>query len=121
MKRRRKVAAIVLIGTMVGHLLSCVYYRAGLCCPDGHCKATWIAKVFGLSLRRVKHVRHELEALGILQRHDAPQWVLNHYGVDLTINTAVGRSTTRRRAEHDTILTDVSRSCCIVSRKRPKR
>ena len=74
------------IATLLGHLLRCLYYRGGRCCPDGHCKATWIADVFGLSLRQVKHTRRQLEHLGLLQRHEAPQWVLNAYGVSITIN-----------------------------------
>jgi hypothetical protein len=42
--------------------------------------------VFGLSLRQVKHARRQLEHLGLLQRHDTPHWVLNAYGVRITIN-----------------------------------
>src|SRR5262245_24759437 len=53
----------VVIATLLGHLLRCLYYRGGRCCPDGHCKATWIADVFGLSLRQVKHARQQLEHL----------------------------------------------------------
>jgi hypothetical protein len=74
------------IATLLGHLFRCLYYRGGQCCPDGHCKATWIADVFGLSLRQVKHARQQLEHLGLLQRHEAPHWVLNAYGVSITIN-----------------------------------
>ncbi len=76
----------VRMATLLGHLLRCLYYRAGQCCPDGHCKATWIAKVFGVGLRQVKRERQQLEDLGLVQRHAAPQWVLNRYGVDLTVN-----------------------------------
>lgn len=74
------------MATILGHLLRCLYYRAGHCCPDGHCKAPWIAQVFGVGLRQVKRARQHLERLGLFQRHDAPQWVLNRYGVDCTIN-----------------------------------
>ena len=76
----------VRMATVLGHLLRCLYYRAGQCCPHGHCKAPWIATVFGVGLRQVKRARRQLEQLGLLQRHDAPQWVLNRYGADLTIN-----------------------------------
>ena len=37
----------------------------------GHCKATWIAEVFGVSLRQVKQARQMLEDIGLLARHDA--------------------------------------------------
>lgn len=76
----------VSLATLAGHLIRCLYYRNGQYCADGHCKARWIAEVFGVSLRQVKHARQMLEDIGLLERHDAPQWVLNSYGPDITIN-----------------------------------
>ena len=76
----------VMVATIVGHLLRCLYYRDGGCRPQGHCKATWIAQVFGVSVRQVKQSRHMLEGIGLLERNATPQWVLNRYGQTMTVN-----------------------------------
>jgi hypothetical protein len=76
----------VMVATILGHLLRCLYYRQGECAPRGHCKATWIATVFGVSLRQVKQTRHRLEELDLLQRSATVQWVLNRYGQTMTVN-----------------------------------
>lgn len=76
----------VLIATILGHLLRCLYYRDGGCRPWGHCKAPWIAQAFGVSVRQVKQSRKMLEGIGLLERQATPQWVLNRYGQTMTIN-----------------------------------
>ena len=76
----------VMVATIVGHLLRCLYYRDGGCRPQGHCKATWIAQVFGVSVRQVKQSRKLLEGIGLLERNATPQWVLNRYGQTMTVN-----------------------------------
>ena len=76
----------VMVATIVGHLLRCLYYRDGGCRPQGHCKATWIAQVFGVSVRQVKQSRQLLEGIDLLQRNATPQWVLNRYGQTMTVN-----------------------------------
>jgi hypothetical protein len=76
----------VMVATILGHLMRCLYYRQGECRPTGHCKATWIATVFGVSLRQVKQTRHLLEELGLVQRSTTVQWVLNRYGQTMTFN-----------------------------------
>lgn len=76
----------VMVATIMGHLLRCLYYRDGECRPQGHCKATWIAQVFGVSVRQVKQSRKMLESIGLLQRNSTPQWVLNRYGQTMTVN-----------------------------------
>lgn len=76
----------VMVATLVGHLLRCLYYRDGGCRPQGHCKATWIAQVFGVSVRQVKQSRKLLEGIGLLERNATPQWVLNRYGQTMTVN-----------------------------------
>jgi len=75
-----------LIATIVWRLVRCLYYSKGQCQPHGLCKASWIAEVFGVSVRGVKTARHELETLALLQRVEVPQWVLNRYGQKMTIN-----------------------------------
>ena len=76
----------VLLATVLGHLFRCLYYRDGQCQPEGFCKASWIAAVFGVSERAVKTARRRLEALGFLQRTETAQWLLNRYGQRMTIN-----------------------------------
>ena len=43
-----------LIATILGHLLRCLYVKGGAFQPVGRVKASWIAEVFGVGLRRVK-------------------------------------------------------------------
>jgi len=76
----------VTVATILGHLMRCLYYRQGECRPQGHCKASWIARVFGVSVRQVKKARHGLEDLGLLQRSTTVQWVMNRYGQTMTVN-----------------------------------
>src|SRR5262245_45984507 len=76
----------VLLATVLGHLFRCLYYRNGQCQPEGFCKASWIAEVFGVSQRAVKMARSRLETIGFLQRIETVQWVLNRYGQKITIN-----------------------------------
>jgi hypothetical protein len=76
----------VLLATVLGHLFRCLYYRDGQCQPEGLCKASWIAQVFGVSERAVKTARQQLEAIGFLRRTKTAQWVLNRYGQKMTIN-----------------------------------
>ena len=76
----------VLVATVLGHLFRCLYYRDGQCQPEGLCKASWIAQVFGVSERAVKTARQQLEAIGFLRRTKTAQWVLNRYGQKMTIS-----------------------------------
>jgi hypothetical protein len=65
----------------------CLYYRQGQCRPTGLCKASWIAQVFGISLRSVKAARHYLvEDLQLLLLIEVPHWVRNRYGQKMTVN-----------------------------------
>jgi hypothetical protein len=47
----------VALATMLGHLFRCLYYRQGHYRAEGLSKASWIAEVFGVSLRAVKTAR----------------------------------------------------------------
>jgi hypothetical protein len=77
----------VVIATILGHLFRCLYYRQGECRPTGLCKASWIAEVFGISLRSVKAARHYLvEDLQLLLLVEVPYWVRNRYGQKMTLN-----------------------------------
>lgn len=80
----------LLIATVFGHLLRCLYYRQGQCRPSGMCKATWIAEVFGVDVRNVKSARKELVQRGILTMEHRPQWFWNRYGPVARVNLAWG-------------------------------
>ena len=60
--------------------------ETGKCLGRGRVKASWIAEVFGVGLRRVKQARHELIAIGWLIPLDAEQWALNRWGAHFRIN-----------------------------------
>jgi hypothetical protein len=76
-----------LIATVFAHLLRCLYYWPDEGCRShGTCKASWIAEVFGISLRAAKAARKELERLGWLIRLDSPQWRMNRLGADVSID-----------------------------------
>lgn len=78
-----------LIATVLGHLIRCLYYwpEEG-CRSHGSCKSSWIASLFGISLRGAKSARKELLALGFLIRKESPQWRMNRLGLDVEINLA---------------------------------
>ena len=77
------------IATILGHLLRCLYYRAGECVSGGFCKASWVADVFGVDLRNVKAARKFLaETLAWLNVVQTPQSLLNRYGQKVSINLA---------------------------------
>ena len=75
-----------LIATILGHLFRCLYLKDGQCLPVGRVKASWIADTFGVALRRVKHARQELIAMGWLIPLESKQWALNRWGALFRIN-----------------------------------
>jgi hypothetical protein len=85
----------VMIATVLGHLLRCVYWRDGRCISGGRCKSSWIADVFGVDGRNVKAARKELVDLGWLTPLGAAQTALNRWGlpvlVDLDHDFVAGR------------------------------
>jgi len=74
------------IATILGHLLRCLYYRRGVCLPEGTCKSSWIADVFGVDARNVKSARKELVARGWLMTIPTRQTVLNRFGQRVRVN-----------------------------------
>jgi len=74
------------IATVLGHLLRCLYYRRGVCLPEGTCKASWIADVFGVHARNVKAARKKLVAAGWLVPIVTRQTVLNRFGQRVRVN-----------------------------------
>ncbi len=76
----------VLVATVLGHLLRCVYYRRGTCSAQGACKASWVAEVFGVDERNVKRTRARLVEFGWLTPLTAPQWRMNRWGGVFRVN-----------------------------------
>jgi hypothetical protein len=75
------------IATLLGHLMRCLYYRAGECRSGGFCKASWVAEVFAIDLRNVKASRKFLaESLGLLEYVPVPPSLRNRYGQKVIIN-----------------------------------
>src|SRR5262249_50880876 len=66
--------------TILGHLLRCLYLKGGTFQELGRVKASWIAEVFGVGLRRVKQARRDLIAIGWLIPLPSPQWAMNRWG-----------------------------------------
>jgi len=75
------------IATLLGHLIRCLYYRAGECVSGGFCKASWVAEVFTIDIRNVKASRKFLaDTLGLLEYVRIPQSLQNRYGQKVIIN-----------------------------------
>lgn len=84
------------IATAVGTCVRCLYWRRDVLHPDGvidpvgRVKCSWIADVFGLSLRAAKQARADLVRTGWLKRIplDGEHWAAQRFGgrfaVDLT-------------------------------------
>ena len=84
----------VVVATILGHLLRCLYYRDEACSPVGAVKASWVGTVFGVDERNVKAARGHLEDIGWLLPYDTaglrmhPQIHRNRYGKTVVINLA---------------------------------
>lgn len=75
----------VMVATLLGHLVRCLYYRKGCCVSGGRCKASWVAEVFGVDIRGVKRARKELVRMGWLVPGRASQQALNRWGMQVII------------------------------------
>jgi hypothetical protein len=77
---------------VIAHLIRCLFYRKGEGInPVGCCKASWIARVFGITERSVYDARSYLvEELGWLAPRESTQRVLNRDGLWVTVNLAWG-------------------------------
>jgi len=82
----------VVVATIVGHLLRCLYYRSGVCLPEGTCKASWIAELFGVNVRNVKSARKHLVSIGWLAPISTRQTCLNRFGQRVRINLEWSRN-----------------------------
>ncbi len=98
----------VVIASILGHLLRCLYYRGGLCHAEGTCKASWIADVFGVNVRNVKAARKHLVGIGWLVPISTRQTVLNRFGQRICVNLEWSRndiSQTSKRSLPSTVST----------------
>lgn len=82
-----------LIATVLGHLIRGLYLKQGKCLGRGRVKASWIAEIFGIGLRRVKEARSDLIAMGWIIPLEADQWALNRWGAHYWINLEWSRLT----------------------------
>lgn len=76
----------VLVATVLGHLIRCVFIRNGECLPRGTCKASWIAQVFGVNVRGVKEARKELARIGWLEKVGSDHWHRQRWGASVVVN-----------------------------------
>jgi hypothetical protein len=77
-----------LIATVLGILLRCLSRRRGGYRGWGRVKASWIARVFGVSLRQVKAARLELIELRWIEPDPSDQWTENRHGRAFQIDLA---------------------------------
>jgi hypothetical protein len=75
-----------ILATVLGHLLTCLWYRQGECVSGGRCKASWIARRFGVDVRNVKAARKRLLAMGWLEAIPTDQISLNRWGMGIVWN-----------------------------------
>jgi hypothetical protein len=80
-----------LVATILGHLMRCLYLKGGTLQAVGRVKASWIAEVFGVGLRRVKQARRELVALGWLIPLPSSQGAMNRWGALVRIDLGWAR------------------------------
>jgi len=69
-----------LVATVLGILLRCLSRGRGGFKSRGRAKASWIARVFGVDVRRVKQARKDLVALGWVAPEQTDQWAENMWG-----------------------------------------
>ena len=81
-----------LIATVLAILLRCLSRARGGFKSRGRVKASWIARVFDVDLRRVKTARKELVALGWIVPEPADQWAENKWGRVYRIDLAWERT-----------------------------
>jgi len=80
-----------LIATVLGILLRCLSRGRGGFKSRGRLKASWIARVFEVDLRRVKQARKQLIDLGWIAPEETDQWCENRWGRAYTIDLAWDR------------------------------
>jgi hypothetical protein len=80
-----------LIATVLGLLFRCLSRRKAGFDGRGRVKASWIARVFAMDLRRIKAARRELVALGWIEPESSSQSAENRWGRAYRIDLAWDR------------------------------
>jgi hypothetical protein len=94
-----------LIATAIALLLRCLSRRRAGFNGRGRLKASWVATVFGVSLRQAKAARMQLIDLGWIEPEDADQWALNRWGRAYRINLQWQAPTQSEAPAHGSSLT----------------
>ena len=81
-----------LIATVLALLLRCLARGRGGFRSRGRVKASWIARVFGVDLRRVKQARKDLVDLGWIVPEETEPWSENRWGRAYTIDLGWDRA-----------------------------
>lgn len=88
----------VLVATILGHLLRCVYAKRTLVASEGSISAVWVARVFGVDPRNVKRAKAQLRAIGWLIPEPSDHWHRQRYGGRVSVNLAWGPGTSPKAA-----------------------
>lgn len=88
----------VVVATMLGHLLRCVYSWKGELEAEGCCKASWIAETFRVDVRGVKRARRHLASIEWLTLKPSEQWHRQKYGARALVNLAWSRKPSTQTA-----------------------
>lgn len=91
----------VVIATVLGVLIRCVYAKRHTTVSGGRCKASWIASTFDVDLRRVKAARRHLEDIGWLTRFESTQWKENKWGRGVVVNLEWSRTAALEAAKRE--------------------
>jgi hypothetical protein len=94
-------ARAALIATALGVLLRCLSRRRDGYEGRGRVKASWIAAVFDIDLRRVKQARAQLIDLGWIDPDPSPQCTENRHGRAFRIDLAWAAPRDPQSAPHD--------------------
>jgi len=82
-----------LIATALAVLLRCLSRGRGGCKARGRLKASFVARAFGVDLRRVKQARQDLVGLGWIAAEPTDQWAENKWGRAYRIDLGWDRAT----------------------------
>lgn len=85
----------VVIATMLGVMMRCLYGAKSGTISGGRIKSSWVADVFGVDLRRVKAARRHLKELGWMSSFGTVQWKENRWGRGVLVNLEWSRDEAR--------------------------
>ncbi len=74
------------VATMLGHAIRCLWLGSGSYNSTGACSASFIARLFGIHERTVKHARHDLRQMDWLIPLASNPWHVNAHGQLVEIN-----------------------------------